>query len=75
MEPGNPGDVEPVGIGVSEMRIAYDPGYRLYFVSKGRTVVVLLCGGDKSSQDAFLNPRSPRLRGFFFCPTSRRTPS
>ena len=51
MELGNPGDVEPVGGGVSEMRIAYGPGYRLYFVSKGRTVVVLLCGGDKSSQD------------------------
>ena len=51
MELGSPGDVEPVGGGVSEMRIAYGPGYRLYFVSKGRTVVVLLCGGDKSSQD------------------------
>jgi putative addiction module killer protein len=62
MEPGNPGDVEPVGIGVSEMRIAYDPGYRLYFVSKGRTVVVLLCGGDKSSQDRDIALAKQRAR-------------
>jgi putative addiction module killer protein len=50
MELGNPGDVKPVGEGVSEMRITYGPGYRLYFVSAGKAVVVLLCGGDKSSQ-------------------------
>jgi putative addiction module killer protein len=47
---GNPGDVEPVGEGVSEMRIDYGPGYRLYFVQRGKTVVVLLCGGDKRTQ-------------------------
>ncbi len=47
---GNPGDVQPVGAGVSEMRIDYGPGYRLYFVSRGKTVVVLLCGGDKRTQ-------------------------
>jgi len=51
LELGNPGDVRPAGEGISEMRIAYGPGYRLYFVSAGRTVVILLCGGDKSSQD------------------------
>ncbi len=48
---GNPGDVKPVGGGVSEMRIDYGPGYRVYFVRRGDTVIVLLCGGDKRNQD------------------------
>lgn len=47
---GNLGDVRPVGDGVSEMRIHFGPGYRLYFISQGRQVVILLCGGDKGSQ-------------------------
>ncbi|HXP06693.1 MAG TPA: type II toxin-antitoxin system RelE/ParE family toxin [Stellaceae bacterium] len=48
---GNPGDVRPVGEGVSEMRIDYGPGYRVYFVGRGAQAVVLLAGGDKSTQD------------------------
>ncbi len=49
---GNPGDVQPVGEGLSELRIHHGPGYRVYFVQRGAMLVVLLCGGDKSSQSA-----------------------
>lgn len=47
---GNPGDVEPVGSGVSEMRIDYGPGYRVYFINRGEVLIVLLAGGDKRTQ-------------------------
>ena len=49
---GNPGDVKSVGTGVSEMRISYGPGYRLYYTRRGKALVLLLCGGHKSSQKA-----------------------
>jgi putative addiction module killer protein len=51
MAAGNPGDVKAVGDGVFEMRIDYGPGYRVYFMRRGLLIVVLLCGGDKSTQD------------------------
>ena len=47
---GNSGDVQPVGQGVSELRIHYGPGYRVYFAKRGKILIVLLCGGDKSTQ-------------------------
>lgn len=47
---GHAGDVAPVGEGISELRIHHGPGYRVYFQRRGDTIVVLLCGGDKSTQ-------------------------
>lgn len=47
---GNPGDVEPVGEGVSELRMNYGPGYRVYFKKRGQDLIILLAGGDKTTQ-------------------------
>lgn len=48
---GNPGDVKPTEHGISEMRIDYGPGYRVYYQQRGPVVILLLCGGDKRTQD------------------------
>jgi putative addiction module killer protein len=50
LEKGNPGDTKSVGRGVLEMRIDYGPGYRIYYLHRGAQIVVLLCGGDKRTQ-------------------------
>lgn len=47
---GNPGDVKSIGEGLSEMRIDYGPGYRVYFMQRGAVLVIVLCGGDKTTQ-------------------------
>jgi putative addiction module killer protein len=52
LEGGNPGDVRPIGKGLSEMRIDYGPGYRVYYKHTGKEIIILLCGGDKSRQQA-----------------------
>lgn len=47
---GHAGDAEPIGLGISELRIHYGPGYRVYFQRRSNTIIILLCGGDKSTQ-------------------------
>lgn len=60
---GNPGDVKPVGEGVSELRIDYGPGYRVYFVQRGQALVILLTGGDKRTQVRDINMAIELARG------------
>ena len=60
LELGNPGDVRDVGEGISELRINFGPGYRVYYKQIGRMIVLLLCGGDKSTQDSDIK-RAKRL--------------
>ena len=55
LQSGLLGDVKPVGDGISELRVDYGPDYRVYFVQRGRVVVVLLCGGDKRTQRQDIN--------------------
>ncbi len=52
---GNPGDTRPVGQSVWELRMTYGPGYRVYYLQDGDTLILLLCGGDKSTQQADIN--------------------
>ena len=49
---GNPGDVKPTRSGIGEVRIDYGPGYRVYYPQRGKSIVLLCCGGDKRTQDA-----------------------
>ena len=60
---GYPGDVRPVGEGVSEIRIDYGPGYRVYFVRQGEALIVLLAGGDKDSQEPDIRRALELARG------------
>ncbi len=66
MELGLFGDVEPIGDGLSELRIHYGPGYRIYFGREGRQVYLLLCGGDKSSQAKDIKKAKARWRDYAY---------
>ena len=59
---GNAGDVKPVGEGISEMRIDYGPGYRVYFIQRGNDVIIILAGGDKSTQSGDIKKASRLAR-------------
>ena len=60
---GNPGDVRPVGEGVSELRVHYGPGYRVYLTWRGNALVILLAGGDKGTQDSDIRTALELARG------------
>ena len=59
---GNPGDVKPAGEGVSEMRIDYGPGYRVYYKDTGKEIIILLCGGEKTTQQEDIT-KAKRIAG------------
>jgi putative addiction module killer protein len=61
---GNAGDVAPIGEGVSEMRIFFGPGYRVYFKDTGKEIIILLCGGDKSTQTSDIEKAKKLAKGF-----------
>jgi putative addiction module killer protein len=60
---GNPGDVKPIGSGVSELRIDYGPGYRVYFLQRGPMLIILLAGGDKRTQERDIKKALELARG------------
>lgn len=60
---GNPGDVRPVGSGVCELGVDYGPGYRVYFIQRGAVLIVLLAGGDKSTQPSDIRIALELARG------------
>ena len=61
---GNPGDVKPIGEDVSELRLNYGPGYRVYFLERGDVIVILLCGGNKNTQDRDIKAAKDLAREF-----------
>ncbi|MBL8548350.1 MAG: type II toxin-antitoxin system RelE/ParE family toxin [Hyphomonadaceae bacterium] len=61
---GNPGDVSPVGDGVSELRLMFGPGYRVYFAQRGEELILLLAGGDKSTQARDIEKAKTLWRGW-----------
>lgn len=63
IEQGNLGDAKSLGNGLGEVRIHHGPGYRLYFARRGETIVILLCGGDKSAQERDIRKARELLKG------------
>jgi putative addiction module killer protein len=61
---GNPGDCAPIGGGLSEMRVHYGPGYRVYYKDAGKEIIILLCGGDKSTQDSDIK-KAKQIAAFY----------